>query len=245
MFNRAGTTMGQPDVIMMIYILRQHFNLNFAFPTLPSFYEKRPYLLDRYFKLYDQYFDGKFYVNYSDEEVNAYLDQGLGDDLNAMTFWSMYCDKFPLDDRFLTTMKDKLFNPPVYPDLTNAKIPPPEYWSLHAALQLVSAKNNGCLEESKFLLDLRKEVEIKVTDIASGKIETTKYDLDIQTEALAMLYYMELDEVVTEEQIDNLLFHQLKGGGWSYSSGSENVSLHTSVLAMWVLLEYKESLSAS
>ena len=245
MFNRAGTTMGQPDVIMIIYILRQHFSLNFAFPTLPSFYEKRPYLLDRYFKLYDQYFDGKFYVNYSDEEVIAFLDQGLGTDINAMTFWSMYCNKFPLDDRFLGNMRDKIFNPPSYPDLSNKQIPPPEYWSLHAALQLVSAKNNGCLQESTELRDIRNEVERKVADIASGKIETKEFDLDIQTEAIAMLYYMGLDAKVSENQIDELLSHQLSGGGWSYSSGSENVSLHTSVLAMWVLLEYKESLTAS
>jgi hypothetical protein len=245
MFNRAGTTIGQPDVIMIIYTLRQHFNLNFPFPTLPSFLEKRPYLLDRYFKLYDQYFDGKFYVNYSDEDVKLFLDNSLESDINALTFWSMYCNKYPLDERFLGEMKKKLHSPPMYPSITDRSVPPPEYWPLHAALQLVSAHNNGCLTESAELNEIRAEVERKVNDIAKGQIETVQYNLDIQTEALAMLYYMEMDDQVTEDQINELLSHQLKGGGWAYATGSESVSLHTSALAMWVLLEYKESLQAS
>jgi hypothetical protein len=91
---------------------------------------------------------------------------------------------------------------------------------------------------------MTKVVE-NLVNLAEGSIETTQYDQDISTEAIAMLFYTNNDSMVREEMINNLLSNQLTGGGWSYSSGSESVSLHTSVLAMWVLLEYKESIQNS
>ena len=245
MLNRAGLTIGQPDVIMITFLLKQQFNLNFTFPTVPSFYEKRPFLQERYFKLYDYYFDGKDYVNYTNDEVNAYIDESVDTDLNALTFWSMYCNKFPLDERFFSVISSKIDNPPPYPDLTDKSIPPPEYWVLHAALQLQGAQNGGCLEQSNEVNELWSRVENGLVQISNGKIETKQYDQDILTESLAMLYYTGQDKLVSEEHIDDLLSNQLVGGGWSFSTGSENVSLHTSVLAMWVLLEYRESLQNS
>lgn len=245
MFNRAGTSIGQPDVVMILFILRQHFNLDFPFPTIPDFYEKRPYLMDRYFKLYDVPFDGKFQVNYTKEEVNGYLDNSLGSDINALTFWSMYCNEYPLDNRFLNTIKQTLHDPPPYPDLADKNIPPPEYWPLHAALQIQGAKYSGCLNSSEEVDILLEEIQEKILLISNGDIQTLRFDQDIITESLAMLYYMGLDDQVGEDQIDRLLGNQLYGGGWSYNSTSDKVSLHTSMLAMWVLLEYRESLSDS
>lgn len=243
MLGRAGTTIKYPDVIMITHLLRQQFNLDFSFPTIPEFIEKRPHLLDQYFKLYDYYFDGKFYVNQSDEDTWAYIDNGLETDINVGTFWSMYCHKFPLDDRFLAHIHEKITNPPRYPDPSNKQIPPEEYWVLHAALQMQGALNSGCLERTEEVNQLMSQIEAGVISVMNKEnVKTAAYDQDIWLESIAMLYYMGLDEKVPEAQIDAVLSSQLLGGGWSYQSGSESVSQHSSVLAMWVLLEYKESL---
>lgn len=244
-FHRAGITISQPDVIMIVHLLRKQFNLDFTFPSVIDFYEKRPYLADQYFKLYDHYFDDKSAVSYPAPDVWTYLESELETDLNALTFWSMFCNKFPLDDRFINSIESKLNDPPVYPNITDKRVPPPEYWPLHAALQLQSAENESCLSESDRSKAVKEKVINKLVELAEGDIETIQYNQDISTEAMAMLFYTGNDTRVTEKMINDLLSNQLSGGGWSYSTGSESVSLHTSVLAMWVLLEYKESLQNS
>lgn len=244
LLGRAGTTIKYSDVIMITHLLRQQFNLDFDFPAVADFVEKNPFLLDHYFKLYDYYFDGKFYVNRAEEDTWNYIGEGLeNNDLNALTFWSMYCHKFPLDGRFTKEIKSKIANPPRYPNPKNRRIPPEEYWVLHAALQLQSALNANCLTRTDEVKQLLADVEVGVTSVMNKEnVKTAAFDQDIWLESIAMMYYMGLDEKVPESQIDAVLATQLYGGGWSYQSGSESVSQHSSVLALWVLLEYKESL---
>lgn len=244
LLGRAGLTIRYSDVIMITHLLRQQFNMDFDFPPVADFVERSPHLLNHYFKLYDYYFDGKFYVNRSDEETWKNINKGLeNNDLNTLTFWSMYCHKFPLDERFLGSIQEKITNPPRYPDPKNKKVPPEEYWVLHAALQLQGAFNSDCLAQTAEVDQLLADVQNGVISIMNKEnLKTAAFDQDIWLESIAMMYYMGLDEKVPEAQIDAVLASQLYGGGWAYQTGSESTSLHSSMLAMWVLLEYKESL---
>ena len=67
---------------------------------------------------------------------------------------------------------------------------------------------------------------------------TTKEFDDLSIEAVAILQYAGYHYLIREKWIMGIIGAQTNDGGWLWNSTHKETNTHTSVLALWALLEY-------
>ena len=236
-FSKEQLNISYSDVIMLTFLIRDHFGLEFPFPSINEFYQKYPELREQYFKIYGKYFDSKDTFNFPRKDVEFYLQNNFTENIDARTAWSMYCSSYPLPKDFLQVMRAKI------KESMNSESVYRDFVVTHSALQIKNMEYANCWKNTAELNAIKTEVkELLIKLIEEDK--TTTFNQDLRFEAIAMLYYMGYDELVKPEYIKMVLNSQFTEGGWGNST-TDNVgfSFHTTIIAIWVLLEYKETIS--
>jgi len=221
-FRALGTDIDRRDVVMMLFILKEHFNYPLDLLPLDEFKERDPELAGSYFKLYDTYFEGRNVPLFPDSVIMKFLMSNLNT-LDGLTVWSLFCNKFPLPESYL--------------NILNENIARGGYEMTHAALQLGNILQLDCISKEEAEKLREKLVEGLMSQINSNTV--LAYSDDMKYECLSMLYYLGKDDLISQGHIRYIIDSQMSNGGWSPSvKENQGTNVHTSVLALWVLLEY-------
>lgn len=228
-FDTQGTEIVSDNaVVMLVDILGRHFRYPLTRLERSAYIEANPELKQSYFRVYDTAYDNKNTIeSFPPREVRRHL-RDTFDVMDTRTAWSMYCKQFPLPDDFVVRLHP-------FADLGG-------YELTHVALQYGSARSSGCLDGSS---PSEKELEAKMAfglqAIAAAAPRDTP-DIDIRLEAMAMLYYIGRPELMRPEWLHWILAEQRGDGGWAGASGDPESFPHSSILAVWTLLEYRSRL---
>ena len=212
------------DIIMLILLMREHFNLAFSFPTEKQFVSTFPPLTQSYLQFYDLYFLGKDKPDYDNEKAISDLYSNYHETTDALTDWSMWCKYFPLpDDYFDAVIKE-----------SDAGV----YSLAYAAFQVQNITTNKCFKNKYELDSIKSVIANKLKDIAVLPV-SRDYSLDQKALVMATLYYIGYGNMIKDSEIQWLLSMQKNDGGWSNHFDHETSDIRPTALAMWVLLEYK------
>jgi len=222
-FRKLGPDVGRRDVAMLLFILQDHFGYPMKLPPLSQYKEKDPELANSHFRLYGTYFENKKTLPYDKKLVEEYLKK-KGDTIDGRTTWSMFCKDFPLPANYLQALGEH--------------VEQGEYRMTHAAMQLANILDLECVELIGEAERLKARAIRALVDEMSTSRESSYAD-DLKYECIAMLYYLGRGDLVPDEQVHRIIEDQLDDGGWApLAGGPAGADVHTSVLALWVLLEY-------
>lgn len=137
--------------------------------------------------------------------------------LDSVTVQALYCDQFQIDTASYFSHLRKSS------EALN-------YNTTHALLSLVFLKNNHCYTDES-LESLSKEIENKNLElIANNDYEWN--DLNIET----LAFLSESGAKYKKSWIKNILKLQQEDGGWKGKERNETSNSHTTVLALWLIL---------
>lgn len=137
----------------------------------------------------------------------------------AVTAQALHCDWLPLAPEFWSAL-DRLAAGGGY-GLT------------HAMLATVWIEENACKADPARLVQLRADGSRRLVEL----LDRGRAPTDLQAEALAMLFYAGHGTRVDPRHIDALLALRRGDGGWALDGDRSASHPHTTVLALWVLLE--------
>ncbi|MBL4658306.1 MAG: hypothetical protein JKX73_09920 [Flavobacteriales bacterium] len=144
-----------------------------------------------------------------------------GNPIDEMTSKALYCDLLDLDTNYLNLVKHKAARG--------------GYSLPHAALSMQWLKENKCFSDTG--VDYASVLDTIVRDLLI-QVDTAEGFTDTEIECIAMLYYTGHGSQVKAEWFSVLLSQQLKNGGWAEKASRTDAIGHTTVLALWVLLEH-------
>ena len=156
-----------------------------------------------------------------DPDIDSTVFSRSGSDIDRVTLKSIYCDKFPLEDTFLDTLKE-----------ASGK---GKYALTHALWSLQLLKENGCLKKLKGSRLVEDEIAQKVADLVAN----AGFKDDIAIEAMCFLYGMKRMDLIDPTWINIMIGHQASDGGFYRTSKNTLTNSKTTVLALWCMLEYQ------
>lgn len=155
----------------------------------------------------------------SKEDIEQYRASIPLNRLQYIMLAGMYCDQVPLTDDFSQKVKQQT-------DLDG-------YFLTHAALSIHFTKCLKCP-----ISDELKSIENQQIQLLKQLIETTDIQ-DLKYETIAILKLMRPHTQIKQEWVKEILDLQLEDGGWARVSQLKTSNDHTTLLALWVLLESK------
>ena len=141
--------------------------------------------------------------------------------IDGTTLQALYCDRW------------SSFNPGSFLHRVDTDISLKGYYLTHALIALMFVKENNCLGCEGALL-LEQKAVIGCLDLL---FTATEFD-DLTIEAVTILQYAGYHHLIKCEWIQEIISAQQDDGGWLWSKQHEVSHTHTSVLALWSLLEY-------
>lgn len=195
-------------------------------PTVPSVLQ---YLARRFEVDLGALRDVRFAALVSNDPSFAYYAPMFGEPVrvksapHASAYWtqSIVCKRFPLPANQLTVLQD-------FSERGG-------YFLTHAVLAVEWAAEQGCITKSgawKALADRQAALLVSLAEA-----EYAKGTSDLFLEALAMLYYIGRGDAVRPDWITSVKASQRADGGWSRNPGDRESNGHSTVLALWILLE--------
>lgn len=110
------------------------------------------------------------------------------------------------------------------------------YYLTHNALAFALMKDNGCQIPGD-----RQELLEKTISSMDGIARNSATSADLRYEALAFLQLSGRYDLVSKDQVAQVAAEQNKDGSWGDASKSKpDVIAHTTILGLWVLLEYNQ-----
>lgn len=218
-FARVGTRIKELDVIMVTSLLSRHFGIRLDMPTLEECYQRLPQLRFKQFQLHDLFFADRRVPPGPLASTAEYLQRTYGRSIDGLTDWSMYCHAIPLPADFVQVLTRVLDQG--------------GYWVPHAGLQLRNALINRCLTRTPEVDKLESEIVRRLREGIDGGSVTD----DIRIESIVILYYLGRGDAVRPSDLDWILDHQRPDGGWLPRAEATESHNHTSMLALWGLLE--------
>jgi hypothetical protein len=110
----------------------------------------------------------------------------------------------------------------------------PMYGLPHAYLSAKFALDNGYRDS----VQLKRRFQVWLPNLVS-LIETENVATDVGIECIAMMFISGNRQYVKESWIAQILSVQMPDGGWrKIAIEGNNSKPHTTILALWVLLEY-------
>lgn len=143
------------------------------------------------------------------------------DPIDEMTSKALYCDFLDLDSAYLNQIKQSAARG--------------GYSLPHAALSIQWLKENQCFADTGPVYRGVKDTIAKHLVLA---VDTASGLKDGEIECIAMLYYIGKGSLVQGHWIRLLMSQQLEDGGWPEKPSRSDALGHTTVLALWVLLEH-------
>lgn len=140
------------------------------------------------------------------------LDQA--DPMSQMMMQAANCDHIPIQ--------------PDFGELVVSNIRMGKYYLTHVAFSLQRMQENGC---KYFSLQHEQAIRQEVTEGMSALVKDTRTSQDLRYEAIAFLMDIGHRDQIQKTSIDEMTQHQLPNGSWSNDD-------HTTILALWSLLEY-------
>lgn len=147
--------------------------------------------------------------------------RGIAGLTGAITAQALHCDWLPLAPGFWPALQRLAAGG--------------GYASTHAVLASVWIEENGCEVDARALARLRDE---SVRELV-GLLDSAGAPTDLQAEALAMLHYAGRASLAHPRHVAALLVAQRDDGGWALAVDRDAGHPHTTVLALWVLLEVR------
>lgn len=145
--------------------------------------------------------------------------QEMDDDVKFMNIYSINCDRMDLPTNFWGMM-DK-----------NTK--EGGYYTAHTILALAFMKDNGCTLPTE-ANDLKEQAIEALVKIAGDSTVSP----DLRYEVTAFLLMDNRHDLVKQEWIDQIIAEQRPDGSWIHEFGDSKDDPHTTLLALWSLLEY-------
>lgn len=108
-----------------------------------------------------------------------------------------------------------------------------EYDLTHVVLMLSFMQDNGCSMPPDALI-----MTGQLLNKMSAMIENKQTIPDLRYECIAFLLFMDRADLVQKSWIDQVISEQLTDGGWGARSEDTKATDHSTVLALWALLEY-------
>lgn len=147
--------------------------------------------------------------------------------IDALTLYACLCDKIELPADFF--------------DVLNQKIGMNGYELTHAALQFKNLQIKECINNQTYEMN-QTQISKKIAEniLFSNPAYNSVYDLKI--EAAVILFYLQSSIINTDSMssvFSVLLKYQDESGGWKRGPDNQ-VSQHTSLLALWLLLEMNQ-----
>lgn len=148
--------------------------------------------------------------------------------VDALTLYACLCDKIDFPNDFF--------------DVLNTKIGMNGYELTHTALQLRNLVIKNCINSDVYA---ERETEISEKIAENILLVNPSYNsvYDLKIEAAVILFYLQ-SSIVNKNSLRSvfsvLLQHQDESGGWKRGPDNQ-VSQHTSLLALWWLLEMYHS----
>ncbi len=199
-------------------------------------------------RLFIAYLQRRFDLS-KDLDANTYP-INIPQDKNVFSLQIQYLARMAYPDKILDTLPPSDINGAVLTNIYAANcdvLPlPPTFWQsmeenhkaggyslTHVLLALAFMKDNGCSIPSyqQDLSSRTSEAMVKLMD----NPETTP---DMRYEIVAFLQLAGRYEMVKSEWIDQIVSEQLTDGGWLQKKDDRRASNHTTVLALWALLQY-------
>ncbi len=144
------------------------------------------------------------------------------DNPESISFTNIYaanCDNLPL--------------PPNFWQIVEEEYQAGKYYLTHDALALFFMKDNGCA--------LPTTADILSAQITTGMVNIVKDPTtiaDLRYEAIAFLQLTGHRDLIKSEWIDQIIQEQMPDGSWSAVAGSKKSDDHSTLLALWALLQY-------
>lgn len=143
---------------------------------------------------------------------------GQLEDIGVTNIHSANCDHIPL--------------PSNYWDIMHRHYEQGGYYATHNGLAFAFMRENRC----ELTVDQQDLFSRTISVMASiGHDASVAHDL--RYEAMAFLYLNERPDLVFPDEISNILAEQQEDGGWREDDDDESSNTHTSILALWTLLE--------
>ena len=138
--------------------------------------------------------------------------------IDGMSLTALYCDKYGL--------------PGDYNSVLEKGFAGDDYWPTHTALAVGWAAENNCIVPKEY-----EQLRPTIRDAILRTITRHSQVDDIFAESIALLYYSGLRQDVQIAWLAKLVNAQLSDGGWSAEPFPMKSNSHTTVLALWGLLE--------
>ncbi|HEX2679229.1 MAG TPA: hypothetical protein VHM19_21410 [Polyangiales bacterium] len=142
------------------------------------------------------------------------------DPMSRVVMAAAHCDHIPVFAEFAAELEQMIARS--------------DYDLTHAALALQLTAENGCA-----VLPAARVVAVRA-ELAQGMAKLAadpKTSWDLRYEALALLFYTGHAETVRSEWLDRIVSEQQADGGWLGDRAAPLSNDHSSVLAIWALLE--------
>lgn len=153
----------------------------------------------------------------------------LTDEVDRITGPALACDQVALPDGYL--------------GLLQRAVELGGYERTHAVLALQWIREHGCIDE-----DAAAELSGRWTGELVETVESERVAGngagDLSIEAMAMLAYSGHIDRIEEGWVDDVLAAQNPDGSWPHGSTTMAASPHTTVLAVWLLLELADAEAA-
>ncbi len=158
-------------------------------------------------------------IAYPDKIVRELPKYELDDGVKVTNIYSANCDHIPLPGNFWQTVEQNISTG--------------SYYVAHVALALEMMKNNGCPLPVN-ADDISERVAKELSNIAGD----ANVIADLRYEAVAFLFMTDRNDLVKPEWIDRIISEQREDGSWSKEVGGDRNDPHSTLLALWSLLEY-------
>jgi hypothetical protein len=222
-FKAKGPNLMRSDVIMIVETINKKFNLQMDIPTEKTFRSMYPDMVHKYFNLYDIPYEGR---TKSAEKDSIHVMQDFYRQIHSMdmlTAWTMFCKSYPVPDTLGLMLERKLYLG--------------GYEMTHAALQLYELKKHDCLRDE--YLDLRIERAKDCLHKLFDDPKVHEHDIDLRLECIAILLYMGDYSHINNKEMNYVLSHQERNGGFKASKEDDETNEHPTVLGLWALAEMR------
>jgi hypothetical protein len=138
--------------------------------------------------------------------------------IDRMTLAALYCDLYGFPYDFRSQLASAFAGD--------------GYWPTHAVVAAVWAQENGCFTAHEW-----PAMQTVILDALTRTLAAHPAVDDIFVEAVAMHYYAGLGDRVDQAWLAKIVAAQGFRGGWSVGRWDPRYNPHTTVLALWSLLE--------
>lgn len=161
-------------------------------------------------------------IAYPNTIVNVPPTQEMDEDIKVTNINSANCDHLPLTDNFWPIME--------------RSVAAGGYYTTHVALAFAMMKDNGCT-----LPPGAEDMKNRVVQDMAKLADDPSTIADLRYEAIAFLLLSERHDLVKSSWIDQIVTEQKEDGSWSREAEGAKSDHHSTLLALWSLLEYARS----